>query len=75
MKMPREDVLNALVTDLVADQTIRAMQLGYDRKDVEAAVTRGVSHGVYEFEARRKEMRETEKLIGSFKPGREDHGR
>lgn len=69
MKMPKDDVLNGLVTDLLADQVIRALQLGYSRKDVEAAVARGMSHGVSEFTERRKEMREVEKLIGSFRPG------
>jgi hypothetical protein len=69
MKMPREDVLNAIVVDLVADQVVRALQLGYGRKAVEAAVARGMSHGVSEFVERRKEIRETEKLIGSFGPG------
>ena len=63
MKMPKDDVLNAIVTDLVADQVIRALQLGYGRKDVEAAAVRGVDHGVYEFEGRRKEMEATRKFI------------
>ncbi len=47
-------MLDALVTDLVADQVIRALQLSYGRKDVDAAVARGMSHGVYEFEEIRK---------------------
>ena len=63
MKMPKDDVLDALVTDLVADQVIRALQLGYIRKEVEAAVARGVSHGVYEFCERQTETQETEKVI------------
>ncbi len=63
MKLPREDVLNAIVTDLVADQIIRALQLGFGRKEVEAAVARGVDHGVYEFAERRKEMQATQRLI------------
>jgi len=53
MKLPEDDVLNAIVTDLVADQVIRALQLGYDRKDIAAAVARGLSHGVYEFDEAR----------------------
>ncbi len=69
MKMPKDDVLNCLVTDLLADQVIRALQLGFGRKEVEVAVARGVSHGISEFTERRKEMREVEKLIGSFRPG------
>lgn len=69
MKMPKDDVLNALLVDLVADQVVRALQLGFGRKAVEAAVARGMSHGVSEFTERRKEMRETERLIGSFGPG------
>jgi len=72
MKMPREDILNALVTDLVADQVIRALQLDYGRKEVEDAVARGVSHGVYEFGERQTEMRETEKVIGTMRPGRKN---
>ncbi len=59
MKLPREDVLNAILTDLVADQIIRALQLGFSRKEVEAAVARGVGHGVYEFSEYRTEMRKT----------------
>ncbi|MBI4248559.1 MAG: hypothetical protein HY611_03565 [Elusimicrobia bacterium] len=58
MRMPREDVLNGLVSDLLADQIIRALQLGFGRKAVEAAVARGMSHGVCEFMERRKEIRE-----------------
>jgi len=54
MELPKDDVLDALVTDLVADQVIRALQLSYGRKDVEAAVARGMSHGVCEFEELRK---------------------
>lgn len=66
MKMPKDDVLNALLTDLIADQVLRAMELGFKRKEVEDAARIGVSHGVSEFTERRKEMRETERLIGSF---------
>ena len=45
MELPKDDVLDALVTDLVADQVIRALQLGYGRKDVEAAAARGAVAG------------------------------
>lgn len=69
MKMPKDDVLNALLVDLVADQVVRALQLGFGRKAVEAAVARGMSHGVSEFVERYKEIHETEKLLGSFGPG------
>ena len=69
MKMPKDDVLNALLTDLIADQVIRAMELGFNQKEVEDAARIGVSHGVYEFVERRKEMREMEKVMGSFVPG------
>ena len=54
MELPKDDVLDALVTDLVADQVIRALQLGYGRKDDEAAAARGMSHGVCEFDELRK---------------------
>ncbi|OGS08237.1 MAG: hypothetical protein A2270_10420 [Elusimicrobia bacterium RIFOXYA12_FULL_51_18] len=73
MKMPKDDVLNALLTDLVADQVIRALQLGYGRKEVEAAVARGVSHGVYEFNQCQVDGRETEKIIGAMRPRRQNH--
>ncbi len=53
--MPREDVLNALVTDLVADQIIRALELGYKLKEVEEAVRRGVEHGTHEYSEMRRE--------------------
>ena len=67
MKMPKEDVLNALVTDLLADQVIRALELGFTRKEVEDAVARGEYHGVCDFAERRKEIRKADKIIGSFK--------
>lgn len=63
MKLPKEDVLNAIVTDLVADQVLRALELGYGRKDVEAAVGRGMSHGICEFMERREEMEATRTFI------------
>ena len=44
MKMPKDDVLNALLTDLIADQVIRAMELGFKQKEVEDAARIGVSH-------------------------------
>lgn len=54
MELPRDDVLDALVTDLVAGQVIRALQLSYGREAVSAAVARGMAHGVYEFEELRR---------------------
>ncbi len=56
MRMPREDVRNALVTDLVADQVIRALELGYSRGDVEEAVRRGMEHGIHEYSELRREL-------------------
>ena len=55
MKMEKDDVLNALLTDLVADQVVRALELGYKRKQVEDAVRIGVSHGTFEHAEREKE--------------------
>lgn len=66
MKMSKDDVLNALLTDLIADQVIRAMELGFTKKEIEDAARIGVGHGVFEFTERRKEMRETERIMGSF---------
>lgn len=66
MKMPKGDVLNALLTDLIADQVIRAMELGFTKKEIEDAARIGVGHGVHEYTERRKEMRETERIMGSF---------
>ncbi len=63
MKMPREDVLNAIVTDLVADQVLRAMELGYNRSEVEAAIRNGLMHGTEEYADRRKEMEATRRFI------------
>jgi hypothetical protein len=65
MRLPKDDVLDALVTDLVADQVIRALQFGYDRKDLEAAVARGLSHGVYEFERFRGPSRSLRARVGA----------
>ena len=55
MKLPREDVLNALVTDLIADQVIRALELGYKPREVEEAVRRGVEHGTHEYSEMRRD--------------------
>ena len=49
MKLPREDVLDAVLVDGVADQARRALQLGYSHEEVNAAVERGLSHGLEEF--------------------------
>ena len=49
LKRYGEDVLNAIITDLVADQTIRALYLGYSKEDIEGAISRGFSHGEFEF--------------------------
>lgn len=56
MRLSREDVLNALVTDLIADQVIRALELGYKPGEVEAAVRRGMEHGTHEYSERRTEL-------------------
>ena len=56
MNLPREDVLNAFVTDLIADQVIRALELGYRPKEVEEALKRGMEHGIHEYSERRKEF-------------------
>jgi Arc/MetJ family transcription regulator len=63
MKMPKDDVLNALLTDLVADQVIRALELGFKKQEVEDAVRIGVSHGTYEHAEREKEMEKTGRMI------------
>ena len=70
MKIPKDDVLDALVTDLVADQVIRALQLGFRRDEVEAAVRSGVHHGVYEFNQCRADSRETARVIGAMRSRR-----
>ena len=56
MNLSKDDVLNAILTDLVADQVIRALELGYGRREVEEAVRRGVSHGLYEYSERRRAL-------------------
>ena len=53
IKAHRDDVLNALVCDLLADQVRRALELGFNEEEVQEAVRRGVDHGVYEFKTRR----------------------
>ncbi len=73
MDIPKDDVLDALITDLVADQVRRALELGFRRDEVEAAVRGGVHHGVYEFNQRRADGRETEKVIGAMHPRRQNH--
>ena len=50
MKLSRADTLNALVTDLVADQVRRALDMGFLPKEVEEAVLRGMGHGVAEYQ-------------------------
>ena len=54
--MSPEDVLNALVTDLIADQVIRALELGYKPSEVEEAVRHGMEHGAHEYSERRREL-------------------
>ena len=50
MKQSREDLLNAIVTDLIADQVRRALQLGWTPDDVEAGALRGMGHGLAEYQ-------------------------
>ena len=73
MNIPKDDALDALLTDLVADQVRRALQLGFRRDEVEAAVRGGVQHGVYEFNQSRADARETAKVIGAMRPRRQNH--
>jgi len=54
LKADRDDVLNALVCDLLADQVRRALDLGFNEEEVQEAARRGVEHGVYEFKTRRE---------------------
>ena len=56
MKLPKEDVLNALVTDLIADQVIRALELGFKSGEVEEAIRRGMEHGTHEYSEMRREL-------------------
>lgn len=48
-KMDRDDVLNAVITDVVADQVRRALELGFKPTEVEKAVAVGTDHGFYEY--------------------------
>lgn len=43
------DVLNAVLTDVVADQVRRALELGFTCKEVEEAIKTGVEHGFHEY--------------------------
>ena len=63
MKMPKDDVLNAILTDLVADQVIRAMELGFSREEAARAVGIGVDHGTYEFNERQRQDKATAKAL------------
>ena len=56
MKLSREDVLNALLTDLAADQIIRALELGYKPGEIEEALKRGMDHGFHEYSERRRKL-------------------
>ena len=51
IKAHRDDVLNALVCDLLADQVRRALELGFKEEEVQEATRRGLEHGVYEFKS------------------------
>lgn len=53
LKAHRDDVLNALVCDLLADQVRRALELGFNEEEVKEAARRGLDHGVYEFNSGR----------------------
>lgn len=44
--LSKDDVLDALIVDLVANQVIRALDFGYSIVEVEAAALRGVDHGI-----------------------------
>jgi hypothetical protein len=71
MDIPKDDALNALITDLVADQVRRALELGFRRDEVEAAVRGGVHHGVYEFNQRQADGQATARVIGAMRPRRQ----
>jgi hypothetical protein len=49
MKQSREDLFNAMLVDVVADQTRRALELGWRPKEVEEGVLRGMGHGLAEY--------------------------
>ena len=50
MKQSREDLFNAMLVDVVADQVRRALDLGWRPKEVEAGVLRGMGHGLAEYQ-------------------------
>lgn len=54
LKVHRDDVLNALVCDLLADQARRALELGFNEEEVQEAARRGLEHGLYEFRTAKK---------------------
>jgi hypothetical protein len=49
MKQSREDLFNAMLVDVVADQVRRALELGWRPKEVEEGVLRGMGHGLAEY--------------------------
>lgn len=49
LKAHGDDVLNALVCDLLADQVRRALELGFKEEEIQDAARRGLNHGLYEF--------------------------
>lgn len=49
MRQSREDLLNALLVDVVADQVRRTLELGWRPKEVEEGVLRGMGHGLAEY--------------------------
>lgn len=53
LKAHPDDILNALVCDLLADQVRRALELGFKEEEVQEAVRRGLEHGAYEFKTGR----------------------
>jgi hypothetical protein len=54
LKAHPDDVLNALLCDLLADQVRRTLELGFTVEQVQEAVSRGLDHGLYEFGAANK---------------------
>lgn len=56
MKLPKADVLDVILTDLVGDQVIRALELGYKLKEVKEAVRIGLDHGTHEYSERQRIM-------------------
>lgn len=54
LRAHRDDILNALICDLLADQVRRALELGFKEEEVQDAVRRGLEHGLYEFRAANK---------------------